>query len=259
MKLRHILNLLAVLLTIAVNAIAETVPLNGVTSKQISDSFPALFVPAGYVFAIWSLIYLGLVAFAVYQALPAHRSDPRLAAITPWFLASCLFNSAWILLWHYGLYPMTMLLMLALLGSLVVIYLMLEIGQRPPAGVGEMLAVNGTFSLYLGWISVATIANFSDLLYWLGFRGGPYGQAPWAIALLVVATVLGILMIFRRHEIVYPLVLVWAFIGIMLQQAATPGVALAAGVCAMLLALVLLAHQVQRVLQIRHDQTANRM
>ncbi|MGC8827818.1 MAG: tryptophan-rich sensory protein, partial [Anaerolineae bacterium] len=91
----------AVLVTIIVNALANILPLNGITTGEISDQFQVYFVPAGYVFSIWGLIYLGLVAFAIYQVLPAQRSNPRLRSMSWPFLVSCAANIAWLFLWHY--------------------------------------------------------------------------------------------------------------------------------------------------------------
>ena len=113
---------------------ANALPLNGQSTGEISDRFQVYFVPAGYVFSIWGLIYLGLGAFAVYQALPAQREDPRLRRIGYLFALSCLANVAWLFLWHYEQFALTVVAMLPLLLSLIAIYLRLEIGRvRVPA------------------------------------------------------------------------------------------------------------------------------
>ncbi|HEX7973172.1 MAG TPA: tryptophan-rich sensory protein [Anaerolineales bacterium] len=246
MNLRHILTILAVLVVIAVNGLAETLPLNGQSTKQISDSFPVLFTPAGYVFSIWGLIYLGLVGFAIYQALPAHRSDPRLAQISPWFLASCVFNCAWIFLWHYNLYPLTLLAMLGLLVSLIGIYQRLEIGLRR-VSPQENALVSLPFSVYLGWISVATIANFSIVLYDLKWNALGVSPVIWTFIVLSVAVLLGAAMIRLRREIAYPLVLIWAFVGIAVQQAATPLVVAFALLAALAVAALLVYSRLARI------------
>lgn len=258
MKLRQILNIVAVLAVIAVNGLAEALPLNGQTTKQISDSFPVLFTPAGYVFSIWGLIYLGLAGFAVYQALPAQRDDPRLAQISPWFLASCVFNCAWIFLWHYNQYPLTLLVMLGLLFTLIVIYRRLEIGLRPVAGQERWL-VSLPFSVYLGWISVATIANFAIVLYDLKWNALGISPVIWAIALLAVAALLGAAMIGLRREIAYPLVLVWAFVGIAVQQAATRPVAVFALLAAAAVAGLLIYSRLRPAARPPLPDTAGRL
>jgi len=227
MKIRQIVNLVVFLAMVVVNGLANGLPLNGITTKEISDSFPLLFTPAGYVFSIWGVIYLLLLGFVIYQALPSQRDNPRLERTGYWFAASSILNSAWIFLWHYGLIPLTLLVMLGLLGSLIVIYLRLRIGQEKVTG-WEKYLVNLPFSVYLGWISVATIANFSVFLYDLGWNGGGIAPEVWTMAVVAVAAVLGAIMIRTRREVAYPLVLVWAFVGISVKQAdALPVVAAA--------------------------------
>jgi benzodiazapine receptor len=242
---RSIVNLLAALVTIAVNGLAEALPLNHLSTKTISDSFQVLFVPAAYVFSIWGLIYLALIAFAIYQLLPAQRANPRLRRVGYWFALSCLANCAWIFLWHYQQFPATLAVMLVLLASLIIIYERLEIG-RAAVGAAERWTVDLTFSLYLGWISVATIANAADVLDYLGWHGAPLGAPAWAIIMLAAGLVLAAAMAFRRHDLVYGLVVIWAFAGIGLKQADTPAVAGAAWVMAALVALALVASLARR-------------
>src|SRR5690606_32340956 len=128
--------------------------------------FDVYFVPAGYVFSIWGLIYLGLIAFTVFQALPSQKNNPRLRAVGWWVVLSSLANSIWIFLWHYEQFPLTVVVMLVLLAALIVTYLRLGIGRTNVSTV-EKLVVRLPFSIYLGWITVATVANITSLLdYW---------------------------------------------------------------------------------------------
>jgi benzodiazapine receptor len=225
------INLLAFLITFAVNGLANALPINGVTTGEVSDSFPVYFVPAGYVFAIWGLIYLGLLAFVIYQLLPRQRENRRLERIGGWFALGCLANAAWIFFWHYGIFPVTLILMLILLVSLLVIYLRLNIG-REQVSRAEKWLVDVPFSIYLGWITVATVANVTDVLYDLGWNGAPLSPPIWAVIMLAVATVLAVAMSLTRRDIAYVLVIVWAFVGIAVKQAATPLVAWSAWVLA---------------------------
>jgi translocator protein len=238
MKLKIVLNWVALLVTIGVNGLATGLPLGGRTTGEISDSFPVFFTPAGYVFGIWGVIYLALIGFAIFQSLPAQRNNPRLERIGYWFVASCVFNSAWIFLWQYGIFPLTILAMLGLLISLIMVYQRVGIGlQRVPAS--ETWLVNVPFGIYLGWVSVATIANASVLLYYLGWGGGIIPPTVWTVIVLLVATALGAVLIFTRREVAYPLVLVWAFAGIYVKQSATQMVAITALVLALVLLLML--------------------
>lgn len=227
----QIANLLAFIFTVTVNGLANALPINGVTTGQVSDRFPVYFVPAGYVFAIWGVIYLGLLAFVVYQLLPAQRENRRLERIGGWFALGCLANAAWIFFWHNLIFPVTLILMLVLLVSLLIIYLRLGIGRTPVSRTEKWL-VDVPFSIYLGWITVATVANVTDVLYHLGWNGAPLSPQLWAVIMLVVATALAVAMSFTRRDIAYVLVIVWAFVGIAVKQAATPVVAWAAWVLA---------------------------
>lgn len=214
--LRHILNIVAFVAVVVVNALANTLPLNGISTGEISDSFPSLFTPAGYVFSIWLLIYVLLAVFVVYQLLPAHRGNVRLERLGYLFVISCVFNIAWLFSWHYLQIPLSMLLMLGLLGTLVVAYQRLEIG-RGDVSRGESLAVRLPFSVYLGWVTVATVANVSVLLLDLGVRGG-WAAPFWAFVAVAAATLVGVSVLRRRGDVAYTLVLVWAFLGIAVRQ-----------------------------------------
>lgn len=227
--LRQIITVIGVLATLIVNGLANALPLNGQQTGEVSDRYLVYFVPAGYVFAIWGVIYLGLLAYAVYQALPAQRENPRLRSIGGLFALSSVANIAWIFLWHYENFPATLAVMLVLLASLIAIYLRLGTG-RTQVSQAEKWAVRVPFSIYLGWITVATVANASQLLYWLGWNGGPIAPQAWAAIMLAVAVVLGLLMAITRRDAAYLLVLVWAFIGIALKHAGVPLVALSAWV-----------------------------
>lgn len=239
MKTKRILIILSLILTIVVNVLANALPLNNLNTGEISDRFPILFVPAGYVFSIWGLIYLALIAFAIYTVTPKGRADSRVDSIAWWFVAANIFNTVWIFLWHYLQFPLTVIAILGLLVSLLAIYLKLRVGLGKRSWV-ERLLVDTPFSIYLGWATVAVVANVSQVLYTLGWRGAPLTEAIWAVVMLVVATVLGLLMIFLRREVAYPLVLVWAFIGIWVKQSANPLVANVALVGAILLGVLAL-------------------
>ena len=236
--LRQFVNLLAFLITVVVNGLANALPINGVTTGEVSDSFPVYFVPAGYVFAIWGVIYLALLGFAIYQLLPAQRENRRLERIGWWFALGSLANGAWIFFWHYRIFPVTVILMLILLVSLLAIYLRLGIG-RAQVSRAEKWLVDIPFSIYLGWITVATVANVTDLLYHLGWNGAPLSPQVWAVIMLMIATALAAAMSLTRRDVAYVLVIVWAFVGIAVKQAATPLVAWAAWALAVVALLAL--------------------
>jgi benzodiazapine receptor len=236
MKASRQLTLLLTLATITVNALANILPFNGQTTGEISDRFPILFVPAGYVFAIWGLIYLGLLAFAIYQVLPAQRSIKVLDEIAPLSWLASIANAVWIVLWHYEYFTLTIFVMAVLLFSLIVIYLKLKAAKN--AGNAFRWCVQIPFSIYLGWISVATIANATQVLYVLNWDGLGLSGEIWAVMMLVVATLLGLSMLLRERDWAYALVLVWAFVGIAVAQAETALVANTAWALAVIITLM---------------------
>ncbi|MCB0216962.1 MAG: tryptophan-rich sensory protein [Caldilineae bacterium] len=238
--LRQILVPLALAVTLYVNYLANALPINGRTPAEISDSFPSLVTPAGYVFAIWGLIYLALIAYAIYQAAPSRRASPLQRRVGWLFVLSCVFNSGWIFAFHYGHYRITELVMLGLLLTLIAIYLRLGTGRRPPADRLEAWALRLPFSLYLGWITIATIANTTILLLDEGWGG--WGLAPevWAVLVLMVGAGINAAIAYRHRDAVYVGVFIWAYAGIIVQHAAVRPVAITAGLMVPLVVLALL-------------------
>jgi hypothetical protein len=223
-SVRQLANILSVGLALVVNILASALPLNGQNTGEISDRFQVYFVPAGYVFAIWFVIYIGWIAFAIYQARPSQKESPRLRKLGYAFALSGVFNAAWLFCWHYNIFGLSVLVMLALLALLIVSYLRLDVGRVPVTGV-EKWSVDIPFSIYLGWITVATVANITDYLYLVQWNG--FGIAPqvWAVIMIVIASLLGALMTVLRRDSAYVFVLAWSFVGIGVKQAASPLVA----------------------------------
>lgn len=224
---RQVAVVVAIAITLVVNGLAETLPINGLTTKEISDRFSIYFVPADYVFSIWGLIYLGLILFAVYQALPNQRENPRLRRVGPWVVLSCLANSAWIFFWHYELFSLTIVAMVVLLASLIAIYLSLGIG-RTSVALPERWFVRVPFSLYLGWVTVAAVANTTQFLEFIGWHGWGLSEEVWAVIMLVAATIIAGSVALTRRDVAYMLVIIWAFVGIAVKHAAVPLVSTAA-------------------------------
>ena len=243
--LRQWLIVLAVVATVVVNVLANALPFNGLSTGDVSDRFDVYFTPAGYVFSIWGLIYIGLVAYAVYQLQPRHSASPELRGIALPFGVASAGNIAWLFLWHYLLIPWTLVAMLPLLGALVAIYLRLGIGRRTTSAA-ERWCVRVPFSIYLGWITVATIANVTDVLYWMGWNGWGVSPAAWAVAVLVVATAISVVVAHTRRDVAYGAVIAWAFVGIGVRQAGTPTVAVTAGVMAALVGVATVVSVLRR-------------
>lgn len=238
--IRQIVNVVTTIAVIVVNGLANALPINGQTTGEISDRFDVYFVPAGYVFSIWGLIYLGLIAFTVYQALPSQRTNPRLRSMGYLYALSGAANVAWLVLWHYEQFPWTMVAMVVLLLSLIGIYLRLGIGRRRVSPVENWL-VRVPFSIYLGWVTVATIANATQLLDYLGWNGWGIAPAVWAVIMIIAATLITLAVSFTRGDVGYVLVIVWALAGIALKHSSTPLVAVSAWIAAgvVLLSLII--------------------
>ena len=204
---------MTVLVTITINILANALPINGLNTGQISDMFHVYFVPAGYVFSIWGLIYIGLIAYAVFQALPSQKENPRLQATGWWVSLGGLANSVWIFLWQYEKFPFTPIAMLTLLATLILTYLNLRTGKTKVSSA-ETWAVRVPFSIYLGWITVATVANVSDVLNFAKWNQFGLSAAAWMVIILGAVLVIAGLMNFLRRDVAYALVILWALAGI---------------------------------------------
>lgn len=225
--LRQTANLASVLITLTVNILASVLPLNGQNTGEISDRFQVYFVPAGYVFAIWFFIYVGWIAFAIYQFRASQKESPRLRRLGYLFALSGLANSAWLFAWHYNTFGLSVLIMLSLLGLLIASYLRLDV-NRVKVSRAERWSVDIPFSVYLGWITVATVANITSWLYSIEWNGFGIPAPVWAVVMIAVACVVGVLMALTRRDAAYLFVLVWSFIGIAVKQADVANVAAAA-------------------------------
>jgi benzodiazapine receptor len=234
-------NILAFVLVIVVNGMANGVPLGGQTTGEISAKYPSLFTPAGYVFSIWGLIYLGLLIFVIWQALPEQRTNKNLAAIRIPFLINCASNAIWIFMWHYDLLVLSLVLMFGILGSLIQIYRTLNIGlSNAPAA--ERWIAHLPFSIYTGWITVATIANLSAFQISQGWDDLGFDAVTWTIIKIAIAGTVAATVLFRRRDIAFMLVAVWASAGIAAKHSGIPMVAGAASVIA-ILGLLLIASE----------------
>ena len=232
--LRQIINLVTVIIALTVNILATTLPLNGQNTAEISDRFQVYFVPAGYVFAIWGIIYIGWIVFVIYQFRGSQKESPRMRKLGYLFALSNLANAGWLFCWHYNNFGLSVLVMLTLLGLLIASYLRLNV-NRESVSRAERWSVDIPFSVYLGWITVATVANVSDWLYLVNWNGFGIPAQVWTVIMLAVASALGLLMALVHRNVGYLFVLIWAFIGIAVKQTPAPLVVTSAWVAAMLM------------------------
>lgn len=211
-----ILNFITLAGVLIMNTLAVSLPLNGLTTKQVSDSFDIYFVPAGYVFMIWGVIYAELIAYVIYRALPRQRENQDLAKVDSWFVLSNIANALWLVCFHYQQFVMALVLMVVLLACLIIIFRQLKIGKRR-TDIPWKWIVETPFSVYLGWVSVATIANVTQVLDY--FKWNRFGIAPeiWFIITVLLIVIISALMSFTRRAFEFTLVLIWALVGIALK------------------------------------------
>lgn len=228
-------NLLFYLGMIVTNILSVALPLGGNSTKEISDKYQTYITPAGYAFSIWSLIYLLLAGFIVYQFREHTGSRDSVTSLGPWFVLSCIFNMGWLFLWHYLYIELSLVSMVLMLVTLIIIYRRTR-GITDPTP-GEKWLIKLPFSIYLGWISVATIVNVSVVLEKNNWDGFGLSDPAWAVIMLCVGTLLAVIVSFPHRDSIYPLVFVWAFIAIALEHRDTGNVFVTASIAAGLLLL----------------------
>jgi hypothetical protein len=213
------------LVMVAINTLANVLPINGETTGGVSDSYKNLFAPAGITFAIWGLIYITLAAYTIYQGRVLCKSNNKnstalLEKVGLYFSISSIANSAWIFSWHYHLIELSLLLMVVILVCLILINQRINkerLSQR------EKLFIKLPFSIYFGWITVATIANATTLLVSLGWDGFGISEPTWASIIIFVGLIIGIATIIKNRDIAYGLVLIWAYAGIFIKHTSASG------------------------------------
>ena len=230
-------NLVAFAIVILLNFLSNALPINGQTMPEISARYPSLFTPAGFTFAIWGAIYLGLLVFVIWQALPAQRSSDKVARLSTWFQVNCLMNAVWIVVWHYDLLVLSLLVMLVILATLILIYRTL-IADIDAAPFTEHLVLYLPFSLYAGWITLATIANASILQTSNGWDYVWLTAVQWTLLKLALAGAIGARMVLKYRDPVFGAVVIWGAYGISVMQSATPSVSGAALTLSLLMALL---------------------
>jgi hypothetical protein len=253
-----VLNLLGFFGTVVVNALANSLPINDRMTGELSDMYPNLFVPAGLTFSIWGVIYILLGLFAVYGLISAIRKDPEksefLDRVGILFFVASAANIIWIFLWHYLFVGFSLIAMVVLLVSLLGIYLRMGIGKRQMRRLVTAFAAI-PFSVYLGWITIATVANVTALLVDVGWQGWGLQQAAWTIIVLGVAFFITLLMLLTRGDLYYALVVEWAYLGILIKRIRVDaelrmGIILTLAVCMGLIFLVMVVQGFRRRLYV---------
>ena len=219
-KIIRILTLVAYMVMVGVNFLAMYLPLGGKTTGEISDNYPNLFAPAGYAFSIWGLIYLLLAIYVIYQF---KRGDDILAGkVNRIFILNALLNAAWIFAWHYDIIWLSVIIIIGLLISLIRIA---DILRKSTLTERDLRLVGLPFSVYFGWITVATIANITVFLVSLGWGGFGLADSFWTVVVLLIGALIGSWRMLKDKFISYGLVLIWAYGAILFKHVSITGFA----------------------------------
>ncbi len=211
-KIKQILVIAGTISVIFINYLAGMGKIGGVTPSYISEKYPTFITPAGYAFSIWGLIYMGMILFSIYQALPSKTKE--FGKVRLFYIITCVANIGWIFLWHYGFISASLLAMLTLLASLALI----NINLIDADAFKDWLSIKVPFSIYFGWVTVATILNVTILLASLGIEASYTTAIIYSCVLVVIATLLGIVLREKLNIVAYPITIAWAVTAIAVEQ-----------------------------------------
>jgi hypothetical protein len=224
-RIKQILVIIATFGVIFINYLAGTGYINHKTPEVVSNKYPTLITPSGYAFAIWSLIYFGLAVFSIYQALP--KNTTRFANIRTVYILNCAANCAWIYLWHYEQILASLAVMFVLLGTLVFI----NVKLLNTESATEYWLARVPFNIYFGWITVATILNFTVALVYFNLKISDFSASILASVLIIAATLLGIIIRYKLINVAYPLTIAWALTAIAVKQSGQTMIVVCAAFC----------------------------
>ncbi|MBK8812605.1 MAG: tryptophan-rich sensory protein [Acidobacteria bacterium] len=231
-KLKQFLVIAATVATLVFNWLAATGILGGVATNVVSDNFQTRITPAGYAFAIWSLIYTGLIAFSVYQAMP--RNTEKFRALRTPYIVSCVLNCAWLYFWAQE----ALIVCLVLIALLLAVLFFINSKLIETETNGDYWLVKAPFGIYCGWVTAATLVNAMIVLVYLKV---PVAGAVWLGAVFIfVAAAFGVGVRIALSSHLYPLAIAWALTAIAVKQSGATMIVVscAVGVIACLLAAV---------------------
>lgn len=215
-KTLQVLNGIAFVSTIFVNYLSNTGIMNGKTIGSISDNIKSLFTPAGYAFSIWGLIYLFLTGFIFYQGrslVKKNIDDGFIEKISFWFIISCIANCAWIFSWVYEYTGTSCIFIFILLFAILKIILSNDM-QINTTSKSKLIFLNLPFVVYGGWVTVASIANVSSFLVKIDWNGFGLSSETWTIIMIIIATLVNLIVVFKRNMYAFAFVGAWALIAI---------------------------------------------
>jgi hypothetical protein len=242
-----IATLIAILATLTVNILSNFSPPKGANIGEIANTTlqGVQITPANYAFAIWGLIYLGLIAYGLYQLHPTQRGHPTIRRVDALLIVACVAQMVWVYLFTLSLFWPSVVAMLGILLPLIGAYLQLQVGRERVARERKWLT-HVPFSVYLGWISVATIVNIASALYISGWNGWGISGAGWTVIMLIVSAAIAAIIAVQRADIAFTLVFIWAYVAIAVRQLDDPAIWITALVAAIVLAGLLLFGRIRR-------------
>jgi len=219
--IRQLSTLIAIIAAFGMNIWANINPPNGLTIGAISQNIfkNVLITPASYAFAIWGLIYLGLISFAVYQALPGQKTDPLLNKLGYKLVLASIAQIVWVICFLYRQYAASTIAMLCILLPLIGAYWSLPFKTRISRSCRWLVKM--PISIYLAWISVATIVNGAILLESWQWTGWGLNPAVWTVIMLLIAGLITHFVTLPRLDFAYGAVFVWAAVAIAIKNADT--------------------------------------
>ncbi len=235
-----IATLIAILATLTINALSNFFSLKGANIGKISNTvFQGVQItPANYAFAIWGLIYIGLIAYGIYQLRPAQRRDPTIGRASVLLIVACVAQIVWVYLFTMRFFWLSVVAMLVILLALISGYLQLGVGKVQVLRDRQWLA-HIPFSIYLGWISVATIVNIASALYSSNWDGWGLNGTYWTAIMLVIATIIAAIVVIKRVDIAFTCVFIWAYVAIAIRQLNNPTISITAVVSVIILGILL--------------------
>lgn len=239
--------LIAILTTLSINILSNFFPPQGLNIGEIANTIlqGVQITPANYAFAIWGLIYLALIAYGIYQLRPAQRRDSTIRRVDRLLIVACVAQIAWVYLFTHTLFWYSVVAMLAILLPLIGAYLQLGIGKGRVTRELKWLA-HVPFSIYLGWISVATIVNVASALYISRWDGWGISAIGWTVIMLLVGAAIAAIVAIQRADIAFTSVFIWAYVAIAIRQLNNPAIWLTAAIAAIILAVLLVFGGVRR-------------
>ena len=208
------LSLILFSLVIYTNYLANALPIGGVTTGEVSDLLDNLFTPTGFTFSIWGIIYLSLFIFLISLIKINEEQKPFISKVVVLFNINCLLNITWIFAWHFKIFPLSLIIMLGLLYTLILISRLIKTCHKELKSSYLYNISSFSFNIYFGWITVATVANFTGLLVSLEWGGFGISHELWTSFIIVVAAIIASITFIKNRAIWYLLPIIWAFYGI---------------------------------------------